>query len=190
VRPDLRQASMSGPCESFCEEVLPARESDVRPFSDDQNIVVGYACGDARTNYLPVAHWICGELGCRLFARVRCSADLSAIFGPDFKILASLELAPGDTRVEWRRLVLSVQHIPKLPYERQHRILLPLLQQILKDLQAGGLEGAASTLAIDKLILNGAGEFAIGGPEGDNAVKISPTGRILVPFNSSRGSAP
>jgi S-adenosylmethionine synthetase len=32
------------------------------------------------------------------------------------------------------------------------------------------LEGADSTLAIDKLILNGAGEFAIGGPEGDNGL--------------------
>ena len=68
------------------------------------------------------------------------------------------------------RLVLSIQHIPKLPYERQHRILLPLLEQILKDLEAGGLVGAAATFTPDKLILNGAGEFAIGGPEGDNGL--------------------
>ena len=154
----------------LCEEVLPAEESDIRPFSDDQNIVIGYACGDKRTNHLPVAHWISGELGRRLFARLRRDADLSGIFGPDFKILASLEAEPDEARVEWRRLVLSVQHIPKLSYERQHRILVPLLQQILKGLEAGGLEGAASTLATDKLILNGAGEFAIGGPEGDNGL--------------------
>ena len=74
----------------LCEEVLPAEESDIRPFSDDQNIVIGYACGDERTNYLPAAHWISGELGRRLFARLRSDADLSATFGPDFKILASL----------------------------------------------------------------------------------------------------
>ena len=55
----------------LCEEVLPAEESDIRLFSDDQNIVVGYACGDERTNYLPVAHWISGELGRRLFAQLR-----------------------------------------------------------------------------------------------------------------------
>jgi S-adenosylmethionine synthetase family protein len=65
---------------------------------------------------------------------------------------------------------LGIQHIPKLPYERQHRILLPLLEQILKNLQAGGLEGAASTFTPDKLILDGAREFAIGGPEGDNGL--------------------
>jgi S-adenosylmethionine synthetase len=143
-------------------------ESDIRPFADDQNIVIGYACGDERTNYLPAAHWISGELGRRLFARVRGDAELSAIFGPDFKILASLEVTPGKPQVEWRSLILSIQHIPKLPYERQHRSLLPLLEQILTSLEAGGLTGAASTFTPDKLILNGAGEFALGGPEGDN----------------------
>jgi hypothetical protein len=55
--------------------------------------------------------------------------------------------APGETRVLWRRLILSVQYIPKLAYERQHRILLPILEQILGELEAGGLEGAASSLA-------------------------------------------
>ena len=77
---------------------------------------------------------------------------------------------PGAASVEWRRLILSVQHIPKLPYERQHRILLPMLEQILRDLETGGLEGVASTFTPDKLVLNGAGEFAIGGPEGDNGL--------------------
>jgi S-adenosylmethionine synthetase len=153
----------------LCQELLSSEESDVRPFSDDQNIVIGYACADERTNYLPVAHWISGELGRRLFARLRSDADLSAIFGPDFKILASLEVAADEIEVEWRRLVLSVQHIPKLPYERQHRILRPILRQILEELEGGGLEGVASTFTSDKLILNGAGEFAIG-PEGDNGL--------------------
>ena len=59
---------------------------------------------------------------------------------------------------------------PKLPYERQHRILLPILEQILRRLEAGGLQGVTSTFISDKLILNGAGEFAIGGPEGDNGL--------------------
>ena len=37
-------------------------------------------------------------------------------------------------------------------------------------METGGLEGAASTFTSDKLLLNGAGEFAIGGPEGDNGL--------------------
>ena len=154
----------------LCQEALSAEESDIRPFSDDQNIVIGYACGDDRTNYLPAAHWISGELGRRLFARLRSDADLSATFGPDFKILSSLSVAPGATSVEWGRLILSVQHLPKLPYERQHRILLPILKHILRELENRGLQGAASTFAAERLVLNGAGEFAIGGPVGDNGL--------------------
>src|SRR4030095_16271495 len=74
----------------------------------------------------------------------------SGIFGADFKILASLEMTPGETRVEWRRLILSIQHIPKLPYERQHRILVPILKEALRCLEAGGLEGTASLKQFQK----------------------------------------
>ena len=77
---------------------------------------------------------------------------------------------PGETRNDWRHLVLSVQHIQNLPYERQHRTLLPLLEQILRRMEAGGLPGVASTFTSGDLILNGAGEFAIGGPQGDNGL--------------------
>ena len=180
VRDVYRAAGYGGPwtpdpakirvATDLCQETLSPEESDIRPYSDDQNIVIGYACGDERTNYLPVAHWVSGELGRRLFACLRSDADLSATFGPDFKILTSLSVAPGAARVEWERLILSVQHLPKLPYERQHRILLPILGHILKELEAGGLEGAGSTFTSEKLILNGAGEFVIGGPEGDNGL--------------------
>jgi S-adenosylmethionine synthetase len=154
----------------LCQEVLSAEESDIRPFSDDQSIVIGYACGDERTNYLPVAHWVSGELGRRLFARLRSDADLSTTFGPDFKILSSLSVAPGATSVEWDRLILSVQHLPRLSYERQHWTLLPILKQILGELENEGLQGVASSFARNRMVLNGAGEFAIGGPVGDNGL--------------------
>jgi S-adenosylmethionine synthetase len=153
-----------------CQEELSAEESNIRPFSDDQNIVIGYACGDERTNYLPVAHWVSGEVGRQLFAQLRGDAELSSIFGPDFKLLASMETKTGESRIKWRRLVLSVQHTRKLSSERQHRLLVPILKQILKRLEAGGLEGVASAFTSDNLILNGAGEFAIGGPQGDNGL--------------------
>jgi hypothetical protein len=66
-----------------CQEKLSAEESDIRPFSDDQNIVIGHARGDQRTNYLPAAHWVSGELGRQLSAQIRGDTDLSSIFGPD-----------------------------------------------------------------------------------------------------------
>ena len=154
----------------LCEEELPAQESDIRPFSDDQNIVIGYACGDQRTNYLPLAHWVAGELGRRLFAILRGDPILAATFGPDFKILASLEVAPRSGQATWRHLVLSVLHRPGLSSEEQHRLLLPIIGKILANLEASGLPGISSTFEAEKLVLNGAGEFATGGPEGDNGL--------------------
>jgi S-adenosylmethionine synthetase len=154
----------------LCEEELPAQESDIRPFSDDQNIVIGYACGDQRTNHLPLAHWVAGELGRRLFATLRGDRLLAATFGPDFKILASLEVAPRKDETEWRHLIFSVQHRPGLSSEAQHRLLLPIIRQILANLEAGGLPGLSSTFSPEILTLNGAGEFATGGPEGDNGL--------------------
>jgi S-adenosylmethionine synthetase len=180
VRQVYRAAGYGGPWKpepeeirittDLCQEILSAEEAEIRPFSDDQNIVVGYACGDQRTNYLPVAHWVAGELGRRLFLQLRNHRDLRIIFGPDFKLLVSLEANPGEPRVKWRRLILSIQHTAKLPYERQHRILLPILEKILGDLQTDGPPGVASTFSSEKLILNGAGEFAIGGPHGDTGL--------------------
>ena len=123
----------------FCQEKLSAEESDIRPFSDDQNIVIGYACGDERTNYLPVVQWVSGELGRQLFAQFRSNTEFSSIFRPDLKLLASLEARPDDARIDWRHLVLSIQQTAKLPFERQHRILLPILEQILRRMEAGGL---------------------------------------------------
>ena len=65
------------------------------------------------------------------------------------------KLQSGNARVEWGILILSIQHVPKLPCERRHRILLPSLEQTLKKLEARRLEGVASTFASEKLILNG-----------------------------------
>lgn len=165
--PDPGQLSITT---DLCEEELPVQESDIRPFSDDQNIVIGYACGDQRTNYLPLAHWVAGELGRRLFAILRGDRALAATFGPDFKILVSLEVPPRMSSTKWRHLILSVQHRPGLSGEEQHRLLLPLIGKILADLEVSGVAGVAATFSIEKLILNGAGEFATGGPEGDNGL--------------------
>ena len=181
VRDTYRRAGYGGPwipdparlriCNELCEEELPALESDIRPFSDDQNIVIGFATKNPGTNHLPSAHWIAGELGRRLFATLRSDPALAELFGPDFKILASLSEDPRTGRIQWRKLVLSVLHQPLLSQERQHRLLAPLVESILTDLETTGAPaGTASSLDRQHLILNGAGEFAIGGPEGDNGL--------------------
>lgn len=154
----------------LCEEELPAAESDIRPFSDDQNIVIGYACGDATTNFLPTAHWVAGELGRRICAALRSDPALSATFGPDFKILVLLDQDARTRRIQWRRLVLSVLHRPGLTSEAQHRHVVPVIAGILRELEVAGLKGVASTFSTAILTLNGAGDFILGGPHGDNGL--------------------
>ncbi len=111
VREAYRHAGYGGPwipepaklglTTDLCEEELPAKESDIRPISDDQNIVIGHACGHGGTNHLPLAHWVAGELGRGLFATLRGDRQLAATFGPDFKVLASLEVSPRTGAAGW-----------------------------------------------------------------------------------------
>jgi S-adenosylmethionine synthetase len=157
----------------LCEEALPDEEGDVRPFADDQNIVTGHAGGDARTNFLPTAHWVAGEIGRWLHRKLRADSALSDWFGPDLKVLAILDRAPAAGpagRITWRRLVVSVLHRPGLGAERQHRLLLPLLAARLEELERAGLAGVAATFSPGRLVLNGAGDFTVGGPRGDNGL--------------------
>jgi len=154
----------------LCEEELPAPEADIRPFSDDQNIVIGYACGDATTHFLPTAHWVAGELGRRLGAGLRTDPTLAATYGPDFKLLVVLDHDVRSRRVQWRRLVVSVLHRPGVGSETQHRQLVPLIAGILRELEASGLAGLAATFSTAVLTLNGAGDFVLGGPHGDNGL--------------------
>jgi len=154
----------------LCQEELSSEEANIRPFSDDQNIVIGYACGDECTNYLPVAHWVVWQLGKTIDENIRQRACFKDIFGPDFKLLVSLDVDRQSGSVSWHRLILSVQHAPGLQSEEQHRLLLPLIKQLLWYLECDGISGALHTWHPEKLILNGAGEFSVGGPEGDNGL--------------------
>ena len=154
----------------LCQEALSSEESDIRrsPMTRTSSSATPAAMSGP-TTFRPLTGFPgnsdAGSLrGCGATRISPRSSDRISRSSPHW------EVKRGEIEVEWRSLVLSIQHIPRLPYERQHRILLPLLEQILRDLEAGGLEGAASTFTSDKLLLNAAGEFAIGGPEGDNGL--------------------
>ena len=59
-------------------------------------------------------------------------------------------------------------------FHRTESSCLALLEEILRHLEAGGLQRVASTFTSDKLILNGAGEFAIGASFHQDLSKTSP----------------
>ncbi len=207
--------------QNVCLEPLSDDERAIRNFSDDQNVVSGYACDHPETDYLPPAHFIARYIGRKVDAWRRTLPDK---FGPDFKVLVHLaekkvsdttavvpdtrNLVP-DTRnlvpdagkmvpdtgklvpdtgklvtdtgklvtdtgklvtgYEWRRLTLSIQHAENVYAQERHELVAPVVREALAELEARELRGIAD-LRPDQFVLNGAGDFIQGGPEGDNGL--------------------
>lgn len=149
--------------QNVCLEALSDDERAIRDISDDQNVVTGYACNSPETDYLPPAHFVANYIGRKLWAWRRTA---SGKFGPDFKVMVDVAYSP---RYEWRRLTLSVQHKAGVFAEEQHAAILPVVREALAELEARGLTGIAD-LPLERLILNGMGDFIVGGPEGDNGL--------------------
>ena len=151
--------------ERVCLEYLSGEESSIRPYSDDQNIVIGYANNRPETNHLPPAHWLAHHIGRRVLDFRNTTPSR---FGPDFKVL--VDITEGGGRIVWRKLVLSIQHAKGLTMEDQHRTFLPFLSEILSEAESNGLAGAGSSFSPEHLHLNGGGDFVVGGPRGDNGL--------------------
>lgn len=150
--------------QNVCLEPLSDDERAIRGLSDDQNVVTGYACNHPETDYLPPAHFIANYIGRKLDGWRRTVSDR---FGPDFKVLVHIDDNGG--RYEWRRLTISIQHAPGVFAAEQHELVLPVVSGALSELEASGLAGI-SNLPLENFILNGMGDFVIGGPEGDNGL--------------------
>ncbi len=150
--------------QNVCLETLSDDERAIRTLSDDQNVVTGFACDSPETNYLPPAHYVANAIGRKVDAWRR---TLSDTFGPDFKVLVHL-VGEGRESV-WRRLTLSIQHAPEVYAPERHERILPVVREALGELAARGLPGLAD-LPADRFVLNGAGDFIQGGPEGDNGL--------------------
>jgi S-adenosylmethionine synthetase len=134
---------------------LDEEERAMRGFSDDQNLITGYALNDHRTGYLPPAVFIVRQLKGKLIDLRERHAEL---FGPDGKILVVLR--EEQDRLAWLRCNVVLQHDPGVGYEDLYRLIAPLAEQI--DL----VEGWDSSL----LRINGCGDFSIGGPLADNGL--------------------
>lgn len=150
--------------QNICLEPLSDEERAIRNLSDDQNIVTGYACNHPETDYLPPAHYIANYIGKNINNWRQTIPDK---FGPDFKVLVHIE--HSGSRYIWHRLTLSIQHAPNVYATERYELIMPVIQEILHALEARGLQGM-SDLPMEKFILNGMGDFIIGGPEGDNGL--------------------
>ena len=147
-----------------CLEPLSDEERAIRCLSDDQNVVSGYACNRPETGYLPPAHFVANAIGQRIAV---WRTGESERFGPDFKVLVALQEDGG--RFMWDRLTLSIQHAPGVDARARQDALRPVVDAALADLERVGLRGVAA-LNPERFVLNGAGDFVQGGPEGDNGL--------------------
>lgn len=140
-------------------------ERGIRRFSDDQNVVVGYAEGSEATNWLPPAPYAARKLRERLVALRLEHPDR---LGPDGKVLVRIDEEEGAFR--WGRVNVSLHHAPGAgDHESLYGLVWPVLEQVSEELDAA-LPGIAAAVPDDVLYLNGAGDFSCGGTFGDNGL--------------------
>ncbi len=148
----------------LCVGPLEDGEADFRVLSDDQTICVGYAVDRPETQYLPVEQWLVGKLA-RRFHRLRTErADLA--LGPDGKVLVTV----SDTDGAWvvRGFTCSLQQRTSGDSIALHRAVRVALEEELEHLSQ--IYSQLSAQTPERLSVNGAGAFEVGGPEGDNGL--------------------
>ena len=149
----------------LCLGPLSKEERPLRRYSDDQCICVGYACGDETTNFLPVEQFLAWKLAKRLSALRADRPDLGT--GPDGKVIIAAEQSAGEFRV--RSVSFSVQHEQSIDWVA--------LCRAARELAVTTLASAAldcPQIVFDekdlRIVVNGGGQFTIGGPAGDNGL--------------------
>jgi S-adenosylmethionine synthetase len=147
----------------LCVGPLDEEEAEFRRVSDDQAIATGYACDLPGTNYLPVEQWLAARLALGL-QKVRGVPDLC--LGPDGKVLALVE-EEGDS-IHLACASVSLQQALGGPPVALHRAVNEAIRDELTA-ASQAIPGFVPALA-DDIVVNGAGDFAVGGPQGDNGL--------------------
>ena len=151
-----------------CIELLSDDERKLRQYSDDQNVVNGYAIDSKETDYLPVEHYVALRLGQALNHNLLTSWYDRKYFGPDFKTLVQLNEKNG--KYSWERLTLSVQHIRGREFRKIYDNRIWEMNFVLKGLFKNTRFSSLAEIDEEHFFLNGAGDFVQGGPEGDNGL--------------------
>jgi len=129
-------------------------EREVRAFSDDQAICVGYANSDASVGHVPPAHHLARRIGQTLF-RLRAEEGAGQV-GPDGKILVRIERQGA----LWRPLhvSISINHHAGSDWMALNRLATQAVEEVCVGKPLPEVE------------VNGAGEFTCSGPMGDNGL--------------------
>jgi len=129
-------------------ETLDDDLRQLRTIADDQAICIGYAGGNVQDRYLPRAHRLAYLAGQKM-KKLRKVYDA----GPDGKVIISCQ----DDNVE--QISLSIHHHP----EQDRRDLFRLAKEVAEYL---------GVCDMNKISVNGGGDFDVGGPWGDNGLSV------------------
>lgn len=151
-----------------CIDLLCDDERDFRQYSDDQNVVNGYAIDSKDTDYLPVEQYVALKLGRIFNDAILGSSYLREIFGPDFKMLVQLNEKNG--KYSWERLTFSIQHRPSEKFQKIYEYAFRKVKVELRGLFVNTRFSSLASIDEEHFFLNGAGDFVQGGPEGDNGL--------------------
>jgi S-adenosylmethionine synthetase len=139
-------------------------EEEFRRVSDDQSIVTGYAVDLPGANYLPAEHWLAWRLARHLHALRTERPELR--LGPDGKVL--VVLAEDGEQLRLEAVSASMQQAVDGPEVALHQAVRAAVAAEVRD--SVWRLGGFSPQAPGEIHVNGAGNFAVGGPEGDNGL--------------------
>ncbi len=161
--------------QNICIETLSDDERELRKYSDDQNVVTGYANNDDNCLNLPIEQYVISKIGYELQYYLNRKG-----FGPDFKVLGQINYENG--KYSWDRLTISVEHDYDVQKDYSY-IYNDVKKSVLDSLEC--LDYPNDLLEIDplKIYVNGAGDFINGGPNGDNGLSGK---KLVVDFYGPR----
>jgi S-adenosylmethionine synthetase len=139
---------------AFCRGPFEEGERELRHLSDDQAICIGYANHMVETDHLPPAHWLARQIGKELW-RLRIAKGAGEV-GPDGKVIVRVQ--SDGTHWQPRHVSISLNH-----HEGSDWLLL---RRIAEE----AVEYACTGKNLPDIVLNGAGMFIAGGPNGDNGL--------------------
>jgi len=148
----------------LCLGPLDDGESEFRAVSDDQSIITGYAVNLPGTNYLPPEHWLAYRLSSAVEQLRMKQPEL--LLGPDGKVTVVYEEDSERNRVVG--FSTSLQQKVNGPAIELHRAVLSVLKNELAAV-AEAIPGFDPAVPVE-VHVNGAGNFEVGGPEGDNGL--------------------
>lgn len=153
---------------NLCLDTFHDGEAATRHLSDDQCIITGYAIDFPGTHYLPPEQWFARTLAQKIYQN-DTSAGLQLC--PDGKVLVQLrQTGVGSAALyELDSVSTSLLAPDEVSDIALRRVFMGHLEETLVAAQSA-FPCSPRLPNADRIVVNGSGDFHVGGPEGDNGL--------------------